>query len=124
MQEEAEAEARAERRRIMAEAVQPYFVPGYRGHWVGAVLFCATLVAATMLWACLPMAMAVIGGGKTGAPNGQTAATFLVLYAAMALGPIAGWVLWGLRRRWMAMAVTALFAACVAMLSPVANFQV
>ncbi len=111
-------DAREERRRIMDAARQPYFVPGYDGHWVGAVLFAATLVGATMLWSCLPTAMAVIGGGKTGAADSRTAATFLALYAAMAVGPIAGWTLWGFGRRWAALAVVALFAACVVWLSP------
>jgi hypothetical protein len=115
-------EARAERRRIMGEAVQPYFVPGYEGHWSGVLLFAATLVGATMLFSCFPMAMAVIGGGRTGAADGQTAATFLVLYAAMLVGPAAGWILWGSRRRWAAVAVVVLFAACVVWLKPAAGF--
>ena len=113
--------ARDERRRIMDAARQPYFVPAYEGHWVGVVLFAATLVGASMLWSCLPMALAVIGGGETGAPDGRTAAIFLTLYAAMAVGPIAGWSLWIFRRRWAALAVMALFAACVVWLSPTAS---
>lgn len=114
-------QAREQQRRVMEAATGVYFVPGYQGHWIGAVLFCATLVGATMLWSCLPAMMAVVVGGATGAADGRTAATFLALYGAMAVGPIAGWVLWGFRRRWAALAVTALFAVCVAWLSPTAT---
>jgi len=115
-------EAREERRRVMEAARGVYFVPGYQGHWPGAVLFAATVVGLTMLGSCFPMAMTILGGGTTGAPDGRTAATFLALYAAMAVGPIAGWILWGVRRRWAAMAVVAIFAACVVWLSPAASF--
>lgn len=110
-------EDRDERRRRLDAAVGVYLVPAYRGHWVGAILFAATLVGLTMLGSCLPTARAVLAGDITG----QTATTFLVLYAAMAVGPIGGWVLWGVRRRWAALAVTAIFAACVVWLSPAAG---
>jgi len=116
MQEEQEA-----RRRVMEAARGAFYVPAFQGHWVGVVLFAATLVGATMLWSCLPMVLGILGGGATGAANGRTSATFLALYAAMAAGPIGGWILWGLRRRWAALAVVALFAVCVAWLSPVAG---
>ncbi len=108
------------RRRVMEAANGVYLVPGYEGHWVATLLFAATLVGATMLWSCLPVAMAVLAGGATGAPDGRTATAFFTLYAAMAVCPIAGWVLWGFRRRWAALAVTVLFAACVFWLSPAA----
>jgi hypothetical protein len=109
-----------ERRRIMDAARGAFLVPGFRGHWVGVMLFAATMVGATMMWSCLPMALAILGGGEAGAADGRTATTFLVLYAAMAVGPIGGWILWGLRRRWAAVAVLAIFAACVVWLSPAA----
>ncbi|MBI5941806.1 MAG: hypothetical protein HY859_15425 [Caulobacterales bacterium] len=114
-------DAQDKRRRVMEAATGVYFVPAYQGHWVAAVLFAATMVGATMLWSCLPAAMAILGGGATGAANGQTAATFLTLYAAMAAGPIAGWTLWGFRRRWAALALMALFAFCVVWLGPAAT---
>jgi hypothetical protein len=107
------------RRRIMDTARGAFLVPSFQGHWVGVLLFAATLVGATMLWSGLPVALAVLRGGTSGAADGQTAATFLTLYAAMAAGPVAGWVLWATRRRWAAMAVLAIFAVCVAWLSPV-----
>lgn len=113
-------EERERRRRINNEATPPFFVPGYEGHWVGAVLFAATLVGATMLWSCLPTAMAVFAGGATGAADGRTAVIFFALYAAMAVGPIIGWVLWGVRRRVLALVAVAVFAACVAWLGPAA----
>ena len=106
------------RRRIRDAATGVYFVPGYQGHWVGVLLFAATLVGATMLWSGLPVALAVLRGGTNGAADGQTAATFLTLYVAMAAGPIGGWILWATRRRWAAMAVLAIFAVCVAWLRP------
>jgi hypothetical protein len=62
-----------------------FLVPGFQGHWVGVLMFAATLVGAAMLWSCLPMALSVLRGGETGAADGRTAATFLALYAAMAL---------------------------------------
>lgn len=105
-------------RRIREAATGVYFVPGFQGHWVGVLLFAATLVGATMLWSGLPVALAVLRGGTNGAADGQTAATFLTLYAAMAAGPVAGWLLWATRRRWAAMAVLAIFAVCVVWLSP------
>ncbi|MES2034728.1 MAG: hypothetical protein V4466_11170 [Pseudomonadota bacterium] len=110
-------EDRDRRRRQMEAAQGVYLVPAYRGHWVGAMLFAATLVGLTMLGSCLPAARAVLAGDVAG----RTATTFLTLYAAMAVGPIAGWVLWGLRRRWAALAVVAIFAACVVWLSPAAS---
>ena len=94
-----------------------YFVPGYRGHWVGVLLFAATLVGASLLWSGLPTARAVLAGDA----GGRTATTFLTLYAAMAVGPIAGWVLWGRGRLWAALAVVAIFAACVVWLAPAAG---
>ena len=51
-------------------------------------------------------------------PDGRTSGTFLALYAAMALGPAVGWILWGVRRRWMAMAVVVIFGLCAMMLAP------
>lgn len=113
-------EAQAARRRTEA-ALGVFFVPSYQGHWVGAVLFAATLVGLTMLGGCWPAARAVLGGGETGAADGGAAATFLTLYAAMAVGPIAGWALWIYRRRWAALAVVALFAVCVVWISPAAT---
>ncbi len=113
MSEDPEEQER--RRRVIEAARGVYVVPGYQGHWVGAVLFAATLVGATMLAGGWPMARSLLAGGG---PDARTARTFLVLYAAMAVGPAAGWILWGLRRRWAALAVTAVFAACVAWLSP------
>ncbi|MCF8504199.1 MAG: hypothetical protein K9G59_04730 [Caulobacter sp.] len=115
MQDDQEA-----RRRIRDAATGVYFVPGFQGHWVGVLLFAATMVGATMLWSGLPVALAVLRGGADGASDGQTAATFLALYAAMPAGPVAGWILWAGRRRWAAMAVLVIFAVCVAWLSPVA----
>jgi len=103
------AAQRAERRALEA-AHTLYFVPGYRGHWIGAMLLCATMVGAAMLYTFLPTALAVVGSG---AAASRSTATFLGLYVVMALGPIGGWVLWGLRRRWTALAVTAAFAICV-----------
>ena len=62
-----------ERRRVMEAARGAYFVPGYQGHWPGAVLFAASLVGATLLWSGLPMAMSLLsGGGEAG-----SRATFL-----------------------------------------------
>jgi hypothetical protein len=113
---EGEAEERERRRRINAEATQPFFVPGFEGHWSGVVLFCATLVGLSMLWSCLPAARATLSGDA----GSQATATFFVLYAAMAIGPVVGWMLWGARRRWAAMAVTAIFGLCVAWISPMA----
>ena len=107
-----------QRRRIMDAARGAFLVPGFQGHWVGVLLFAATMVGATMLWTCLPMALSVLGGGETGAADDRTAATFLVLYAAMAVGPIGGWILWASRRRWAAIAVLVIFAVCVAWISP------
>lgn len=104
----------------MKAAHEVFFVPSFQGHWIGTVLFCATLVGAAMLYTFLPTALAVIGGGHAGATDGRTAATFVVLYAAMAALPIGGWVLWLLRRRWVALAVTTLFAVCVVWLSQAA----
>lgn len=118
MQPQRKEDEQERRRRINHEATQPYFVPGYEGHWVGVILFAATLTGVTMLYSCLPTAAAIFAGGATGAANGQTAVTFFALYAAMAIGPIAGWTLWGFRRRWMALAVTAVFFGCVYVLSP------
>lgn len=109
---------RERRRRINQEATQPFFVPGFRGHWVGVILFAATLTGVTMLYSCLPTAVAVFAGGATGAADGRTATTFFALYAAMAIGPIAGWTLWGFGRRWAALAVAAIFFGCVCVLSP------
>ncbi|ATQ42116.1 hypothetical protein [Caulobacter mirabilis] len=106
---------RERRRRINEAATGVYFVPGYRGHWVGAALFCATLVAAAMAWSGWPMAMSVARGE---APDGRTATTFLILYGAMIVLPAAGWALWGYGRRWTALAVVGLFAACVGWLAP------
>lgn len=108
------------RQRNMDAARGAFLVPGFQGHWVGVLLFAATLVGAAMLWSCLPMALSVLRGGETRAADGRTAATFLALYAAMAFGPIGGWVLWATRRRWAAMAVLAIFAVCVVWLSPAA----
>lgn len=119
MQDNAEAEEVRRRRIQAAQGLRG--VPGYEGHWIGAVLFAATLIGATMLWSCLPMALAVVRGGSTGAADSRTAATFLTLYAAMAVGPIGGWTLWAFRRRWAALAVMALFAACVVWLAPTAR---
>lgn len=113
-------DAEEARRRAMRAANQVFFVPSFDGHWIGAVLFCATLVGAAMLYTFLPTALAVVGGGEAGAPDGRTAATFLALYAAMAILPVGGWVLWGLRRRWIALAVAALFGVCAVWLSPAA----
>ena len=115
MQDDQEA-----RRRVMEAARGAFYVPAFQGHWVGVVLFSATLVGATMLWSCLPLVLSILGGGTTGAATGRTAATFLTLYAAMAVCPIGGWILWGVRRRWAALAVVVLFAVCVAWLSPAA----
>jgi|GEM_PF-4422512 len=112
---------RDETRRRLEAARGVFFVPSYQGHWVGVMLFAATLVGVTMLGSCWPAAKAVMGGGATGAADSGTAATFLTLYAAMAVGPIAGWALWIYRRQWAAVAVTALFAACVVWLSPAAT---
>lgn len=104
-----------EQRRINEAAQSVFYVPGYRrGHWVGAVLFCATLVGALMLYNGLPMALSVASGD---APDGRTATTFFVLYGAMAVLPAAGWTLWAYWRRWAALAVSGLFFACVAWLS-------
>lgn len=111
-------EAEEARRRVMKAAHEVFFVPSFNGHWIGTLLFCATLVGAAMLYTFLPAALAVIGGGATGAADGRTAATFLGLYAAMAVLPVGGWILWGLRRRWTALAVAALFAVCAAWLGP------
>lgn len=121
MQDDPDAEAAETRRLRMLAAQGLRGVPSYQGHWIGAVLFAATLIGPTMLWSCLPMALAVVRGGSTGAADGRTAATFLTLYAAMAVGPIAGWTLWAFRRRWAALAVMALFAACVLWLAPTAR---
>ncbi len=110
-----------ERRRIAEAARGAFFVPAYQGHWVGVLLFAASMVGAAMLWSCLPTLLAILGGGTTGAVNRQTAATFLVLYLAMAACPLGGWVLWGLRHRWAALAVVALFAVCVVWLAPAAT---
>jgi len=111
------AAQRAERRALEA-AHTLYFVPGYRGHWIGAMLLCATMVGAAMLYTFLPTALAVVGSGAVAS---RPAATFLGLYAVMALGPIGGWVLWAQRRRRTALAVTALFGICVAWLSQAAG---
>lgn len=113
-------EARDAKRRRDA-SLEVFYTSGYHGHWVGAVLFAATLVGATMLWTCLPLAMAILRGGATGASDGRTATTFFVLYAAMAVGPLAGWALWAVRRRWAAMAVVVVFVACVTWLIPATN---
>lgn len=112
-----DAEAREARRRVMEAAHTLYFTPGYRGHWVGAMLFGATMVGAAMLYTFLPTAMALLGGASAG---GGSAATFIGLYAAMAVLPIGGWALWGLRRRWAAVAVSALFGVCVVWLNSAA----
>lgn len=117
---QADPDAEAARRRVMRAAHEVYFVPSYQGHWIGTVLFSATLIGAAMLYTLLPAAMAIIGGGATGAADGRTATTFLALYAAMAVLPTGGWILWGLRRRWAALAVAALFAICAVWLSPAA----
>jgi hypothetical protein len=114
-------EARAARRRITDAARGAFLVPAFQGHWVGVLLFAASMVGAAMLWSCLPTLLAILGGGTTGAVNRQTAATFLVLYLAMAACPMGGWVLWGLRHRWAALAVVALFAVCVVWLAPAAT---
>lgn len=106
-------EARAARRRSARVGRSVFLVPGYQGHWIGAVLFGATLVGASMLWARLPMAMAILDSMEVGATSVSAGASFLMLYAAMAVGPIAGWTLWGLRRRWAALAVMAIFAVCL-----------
>ncbi|MFZ4606348.1 MAG: hypothetical protein ACOYM5_08830 [Caulobacter sp.] len=112
---QADPEERDAERRALEAAHSLYFVPAYRGHWIGAVLLGATMTGAAMLYTLLPTALAVLGGG---ALSGRVATTFLLLYAAMVVGPIGGWVLWGLRRRWAALAATALFALCVAWLGP------
>ncbi|MDP1632778.1 MAG: hypothetical protein Q8L66_15285 [Caulobacter sp.] len=102
-------EAQEARRRASEAAHTLYFVPSYQGHWIGAVLSAATMVGGAMLYTFLPTARNLLGGGE---PVGRTATTFLVLYAAMAVGPIGGWVLWALQRRWTALTVVGLFTLC------------
>lgn len=111
-------EAEEAHRRVMYAAHSLYATPAYRGHWSGAVLFAMTMVAGAMLYTFLPTALAVVGGG---APAGRSATTFLLLYAAMAVGPVAGWVLWGLRRRWSALVVAALVVVCAVWLNQAAG---
>ena len=111
-------EARDAHRRVMEAAHQLYFVPSYQGHWVGAVLFAVTMVGAAMLYTVLPTALAVIRGG---AAADRSATTFLLLCAVMAVGPIGGWILWGLRRRWAALAVAVLVVVCAVWLSQAAG---
>lgn len=112
-----DAEAREAHRRVMEAAHTLYFTPGYGGHWVGAVLFGVTMVGAAMLYTFLPTAMALFGGASAGKGS---AATFLVLYAAMAVCPVGGWVLWGFRRRRAAVAASVLFGVCVVWLNSAA----
>jgi uncharacterized membrane protein len=107
-------EAEEAHRRAMHAAHTLYFVPSFHGHWVGAVLFGASMAGAAMLYTFLPTALAVVGGG---AAAGRSATTFLLLYAAMAVGPIGGWILWSLRRRWSALAVAALVVTCAVWLN-------
>lgn len=111
-------EAESDRRRVMDAARMLYVVPAYQGHWIGAVLFSASLVGGAMLYSDLPLALAVLGDAGVA---GGTRATFLLLYAAMAVGPILGWILWAARRRWTALALMAPFAACTAWLSAAAG---
>jgi hypothetical protein len=110
-------DAEEAQRRVMEAAHQVYFVPSFEGHWIGTLLFGATLVGAAMLYTFLPTAMAVVAGA---ASDRRAAGTFLALYGAMAVLPVGGWILWGLRRRWAALAVAGLFALCAVWLSPAA----
>jgi cytochrome b561 len=107
-------EAEEAHRRVMDAARSLYGTPAYRGHWSGAVLFAVTMAAGAMLYTFLPTALTLVGGG---AAAGRSATTFLLLYAAMAVGPVAGWALWGLRRRWSALVVTALVVVCAVWLN-------
>ena len=112
-----DAKAEEAKRRAMEAAHQLYFVPSYQGHWIGAVLLSATMAGAAMLYSFLPTALAVVGGAGAGRP----VAVFLVLYAAMAVCPIGGWILWAYQRRWAALAVTGLFAVCAVWLASAAG---
>jgi GNAT superfamily N-acetyltransferase len=115
---ETDPEAEEAHRRVMYAAQSLYATPGYQGHWSGAALFAVTMAGAAMLYTCLPTALAVVGGGVAA---GWAATTFLLLYAAMAVGPIGGWILWGLRRRWSALAVSALVVVCAVWLNQAAG---
>lgn len=117
LDEQTVREAEEERRRRAIDAAHSVWrTPAYRGHWIGAVLFCATMVAGAVLYSGWPLAASVMRGE---APDRGTATTFFVLYGAMVVLPLAGWGLWITGRRWAGLAVAALFFACVAWLGPV-----
>lgn len=90
--------------------------------FTACALFAAALVAAAMLYSCLPAATSVLAQGASGEVSGRDMTVFFLTYAIMVIGPVAGWSLWGFGRNAMALAALAPFALAVAALAPMAAF--
>lgn len=90
--------------------------------FTACALFAAVLIAAAMLYSCLPAAASVLAQGAAGEVSGRDMTVFFVTYAILVLGPLAGWSLWGFGRNIMALAALAPFALAVAALGPMAVF--
>lgn len=90
--------------------------------FTACALFAASLVAAAMLYSCLPAALSVLAQGASGEVSGRDMTVFFVTWAILVIGPLAGWSLWGYRRNAMALATLAPFGLAVAALAPMAVF--
>lgn len=90
--------------------------------FTACALFAAVLIAAAMLYSCLPAAASVLAQGASGEVNGRDMIIFFATYAILVIGPVAGWSLWGLGRNAMALTALAPFGLAVAAMAPMAVF--
>lgn len=90
--------------------------------FTACVLFAAALIAAAMLYSCLPAALSVLAQGASGEITGRDMTAFFLTWAILVIGPLAGWSLWWIGRNAMALAALAPFGLAVAALAPMAAF--
>lgn len=90
--------------------------------FTACALFAAVLIAAAMLYSCLPAAVSVLAQGAAGEVSGRDMTVFFVTYAILVIGPLAGWMLWWSGRNAMALAALAPFGLAVAAMVPMAVF--
>ena len=90
--------------------------------FTACALFAAVLIAAAMLYSCLPAAISVLAQGASGEVSGRDMTVFFVTYAILVIGPLAGWSLWWVGRNAMALAALAPFGLAVAAMAPMAAF--